>query len=159
MKLKNNIISALAVFAALTCVSCGDKPLELPQERPDELQDYTGEKAVQIRESTVEELLSIKSEVRESLSLHQETSDFDSFVSDLESFRPRLEYIHMQMRRLPKVEQMVVLGSLAVATNHLEKDLLAMLAKSPGNDSLAMEVANLREQLSPIPLGSMLQRF
>ncbi|MDF1814600.1 MAG: hypothetical protein P1V20_20510, partial [Verrucomicrobiales bacterium] len=110
-------------------------------------------------EKTVVELLAVKEGVKQSIDEHLQANTLDTVVSDLESFRPRLEYIHMQTSRLPKSEQMIVRGNLAVATNQLEKDLLAMLAKSPGNDDLAMEIAHIRKQLSPIPLDSMLHQY
>jgi hypothetical protein len=158
--MKNNIIlTIVAAVISLSVTSCGKKDIEESVEIPETSITYTGDKATEMREQTIIELLAVKDGVKKTLAQHQEADSMDTFVKDLESLRPRLEYIRMQTSMLPKKEQMIVLGNLAVTTNQLEKELLSMLAKSPGNDDLAVEIANVREKLSPIPLGSVLQKF
>ncbi len=145
----------MGAFIATALVSCGEKEVSLPSTPVDSLAAIT-EKETQIRDEAISDLLSIKSEVRKAIDENINLESVKGFITDLESFRPRLEYIHMRTANLPEKEQMVIRGNLAVITKQLEKDLLAILAKAPGNDDLAVEISHLREQLSPIPLSSML---
>jgi hypothetical protein len=139
-------------------VSCGDQEVTAPPTPPTPpvLVETMPQKDAQIRDETINDLLLVKSDVRKTIDENNHAKSLDGFITDLESLRPRLEYIHLRTATLPKKEQMVVRGNLAVITNQLEKDLLAILAKAPGNDDLAVEIAHLREQLSPIPLSSIL---
>lgn len=159
MKTYSILATTASACAALLITSCSKEDPGQTTIPDAPVAGYSGEKAVEVREETVIELLAIKDGVKETIEEHRKAKSLDTFVSALESFRPRLEYVHMQTKMLPKQEQMVVHGNLAVATNQLEKELLSMLAKAPGNDSLAMEIASIRENLSPIPLGSVLRKF
>ena len=147
------------ILSSLLLASCGDGNVEkiAPPVTPDAVV-YTGEKAVKVRKETIIELLAIKKGIHRTIAENRKEFAPERLISDLESMRPRLEYVQMQTSMLPKQEQMIVRGNLAVATNQLEKELLAMLEKQPGNDDLAVEIANVRRQLSPIPLRSMVDR-
>lgn len=154
MKLK----SILLLSVALGVCSCGKKEPEAPVQPAEVVHKFSGKEAAEVREQTIIELLAIKKGVKQSIVESRTAKRNDSFVRDLESLRPRLEYIHMQMKRLPKSEQMVVRGNLAVTTNQLERELKDIIAQDPANDDLAVEVAHLRKQLSPIPLASVMRQ-
>lgn len=119
---------------------------------------YQGEEATQVRKETIIELLAVKESVRQSIEINRERTEFSALVEDLETLRPRLEYIKMRTAMLPQAEQRVILGNLAVTTNQLQSDLDAIPAAAPGDDDLAMEIANLRQQLNPIDIAALIQR-
>ena len=139
-------------------VSCDKKEVSEPAPPVKDPLQYTGEKAVKVRKETLIELLAIKTGVKDTIAEHHKTQTLDGIVKELASYRSRLDYIRMQTQMLPKEERMVIYGNLAVATKQLEKDLLSILARAPGNDDLAVEIDNLRKKLSPIPLASILNK-
>lgn len=152
--LRNTLLPALLlVLNGCSGPDTADEP-----SSTEAIPSYQGEEATKARKETIVELLAIKETVQRSIESNRERTDLSEFVSELESLRPRLEYIKMQTSMLPKTEQRVILGNLAVATNQLQKDLDAILAAAPGDDDLAMEIANLRQQLNPIDLASLIQR-
>ena len=158
-----NIFTRLTLPVAcllLSLTSCDKKEapegVDPPVAKLVEPVTYSGEKAIEVREKTIIELLAIKKGVKRAIREHPENLSIDKLINELESLRPKLAMIHRETGKLPKKEQMVIYGNLAVASNQLEKGLSELLAASPGNDELAVQIANIRESLSPIPLGSLL---
>lgn len=137
------------LFAILVTTSCekAEEKKPAPDTRPF---SYSGKKAAQVRQQTVDEIVAVKNELKKSIVSSIEKEDLSSLISDLDTLRPRLEYIQMETAMLPKNEQYVVRGTLAVATNQLERDLRELLAHDPANDELVLKIAHLRNQLSPL---------
>ena len=164
MKRRKRILRACLLLSIVSLLaSCGKEVSAPPPTQPDshdpEDRKYTGKEAIEVREKTVIELLAIKNDAQIALERHPKELSMESLISELEGLRPRLESIHRESARLPKKEQMVIYGNLAVTNNQLEKKLLSVLAMSPGNDELALQIASIREGLLPIPLGSVLKAF
>ena len=145
----------LASCLCLGLVSCGKPAPEAPPPPSNSGNSYSGEKAVKVREETLVELLAVSDSVKKSLREHRDSESPDSIVRDLESLRPRLEYIRMQNSMLPTDHRRVILGNLAVATNELKDDLNDLIEKYPGNDPLIEEVVYLQKRLSPISRSSL----
>ena len=132
-----NFLVPMAVIL-LPVSSCDKK--EVPQEvappvpKVVEPVTYEGEKAVEVREKTVIELLAIKKGVQGMIGSQNQREDLsiDKLIRELESLRPKLARIHRETARLPKEEQMVVYGNLAVASNQLEKDLVGSFGDTTG---------------------------
>lgn len=150
-----NTLLAIPLFLLSAC----SEPNRIDESSPSEKASfYQGEEATRVREETIIELLAVKESVQQSIEINRDRADFPALVSDLETLRQRLEYIKTQTSMLPQSERRVILGNLAVATNQLREDLDAILEAAPGDDDLAMEIANLRQQLDPIELAAMIQR-
>ncbi len=143
--MKLNLIFIASGLLALT--GCGS-PEPLPAAN--DLPLFTGEAAARVRDETVAELLAISDDLREALRRSREESDFNGLAADLASVRPRIDYVRMRAAQLPEEERMVIRGNLAVATNRLREEWDAAIESQPWNDDLAMEIAHLRGQLSPL---------
>ena len=93
----------LGAVCATALISCGDREVQPSMTTttpsttdPVVLVDPMTEQNKQIRDETINELLSIKSEVRKTIDENNQAESLDGFITDLESLRPRLEYIHMR---------------------------------------------------------------